>query len=253
MRFSTLVLPLLLLTTTTTPACVAQTPAATAPSGPPFVLEAGEMPLPSLVDKAANYLGWNILMSAQEMTSGPQGSSTVKLQQRISVDRDGCLDTLTTLLAVNGFALTVLDGKQNLYEVISMMGPRNRELTNRAQTKTAAEIAARPSLRMPVSTVVTLEHVNAVIAVNSLRPFFASSGGPSSSLTLGTAGGQSSLIVTGMQDQVANALRLIAECDKPPSPNTPDLNGQPMAEPMVKRLTERIDALEKRILALEKK
>ena len=109
--------------------------------------------------------------------------------------------------------------------------------------RTAEQVLARPTLRIPVTAVIELKHVNAVIATNALRPFFASTGGqsPVTSLTIGNVGSGSSLLVSGLQDQVAMAIQLIGKCDVPPPPEAQ------------KAEMDRADALERRIAALEKK
>ena len=205
----------------------------------PFVLEAGEIEIKDLVDKASSYLGVNILLEPHEsvMTSPP------KLQHRIETDADGCRDLLSSLLYRAGLAIVPLDENQGLHEVILMAGPRGREITNRAQRKSAAEILAKPNLYEQVLTTVQLEHINAQLANNALRPFFASTGGAmgGSSLTIGNVGNNSSLLLQGWQPQVAAALRLLDECDKPGTPT-----------PMEEAMQARIEKLEARIVNLEK-
>ena len=222
-------------------ACISQQPAA--PAEKPFVVEAGETKLMDLVDRCANHLQWNVLVSEQEM--GGQ-VLTVRLQQRIEVDHAGCEDLLTTMLFRSGFALTVLDQQKRIYEVINMVGPRNREITLRAVARTTEEILARPGLRVPVTTVVQLKHINAVIATNALRPFFASSGGPTSALTIGNIGNNTSLLLSGMQDQVAAAIGLLATADVPERPELDWEKGG-------KKLWDRLEAIERRLDAIEKK
>ncbi|MBZ0150676.1 MAG: hypothetical protein K8J09_04020 [Planctomycetes bacterium] len=211
----------------------------------PFVIEAGEVRLATLIDDAAKYLGCNILTSPQEIAS-VNGGTEVKLQQRIETDQKGCREVLTTLLARNGLVLTVLDQDRNLYEVLNLNGPRGREILNRAVNRSPEAILAEPNLRMPVSTAVKLEHINAVVATNALRPFFASTGAsPGSSLTIGNVGAVSSILITGMQDQVAQAIRMVRTCDVPQPIDVNDPNG-PLP------LLERIARLEKRVAELEK-
>ena len=217
--------------------CAAQDHAA-APKTP-FVVEPGEVKLLELVDRAAAYLQWNILSNANEVTGGG-GPPVVRLQQRIETDRDGCEDVLTSLLYRAGLAVVPMDEPKRLYELISMQGPRAREISSRAIRRSPAEILARPTLVMPVTTAVQLKHINAAIATNSLRPFFASSGGPNSSVTIGNVGNNTSLLISGFQDQVANVLRILETSDVP----GPEIAPQ---------ITELIESLQKRIEALEKK
>jgi hypothetical protein len=93
---------------------------------------------------------------------------------------------------------------------------------------------------------VPLKHVNGVIVTNALRPFFAAVGPApgGGSLTFGSLGAANSMLVSGMQDKVAQAIKVIREVDQPPSPpvdNVPIDAGK------------RIEELERRIKILEDK
>lgn len=213
-----------------------------APEGSPFVVEAGELKMGDLIDRAAAYLKRNILSNEQEMANASQGTPVFKLQQPITTDRDGCEDLLTSLLYTRGFAIVPLDESKGVYEVIAMNGPRQREVFSRAAQRTPEQILARPNLKMSVSVVVPLKHVNATIATNALRPFFASTGGPQAggSLTIGNVGNNSAMLVSGLQDQVANAIRLLQVADIPGAPDAPGT-------------AERLEALSQRVRALEEK
>lgn len=214
-----------------------------AAAGKPFVLEAGEIGLPDLIDRCAGHLRWNILSNQAELAAASaSGGSQIRLQQRIEVDHDGCEDLLSSMLVRAGFVLTVLDEPKHLYEIINLSGPRNREVTNRAVRRTPEQVLQRPTLRMPVTTVLELQHINANIAVNALRPFFASSGSPTGGgPTLGTAGGTTAIVISGLQDQVAAAVGIV---------RTADVADQAEAE---KGLQERLEAIERRLAALEKR
>ena len=226
-----------------TPACVAQQPAK-APPREPFVVAAGEVTLETLIDRSAAYLDCNILCSPQELQIGTNAAS-LKLQKAISVDAAGCEEFLANALYRSGLALTWLDDRGELREVISLAGPRAREVSMRALERSTDEVLARPNLKLWVTTVVPLEHINATIATNALRPFFASTGSPhGSSLTIGNVGGARSMLVSGMQDQVAQAIRLIRKCDLPGSMDAMGMPGSVQAE-------DRFPALERRVKALE--
>lgn len=206
-----------------------------------FVLEAGDVKIADLIDRAAAFLQWNILVNPQELANSGMGPGIFRLQQRVETNAQGCHELLASLLCANGFALTNLDEGKHLYEVVSMNGPRSREITSRAPHRSAEEVLARPELRMAVITVVQLQHINATIATNALRPFFASTGTPGgSSLTLGNVGNNTGMLLSGMQDQVANAIRMLRLVDTPP------------AVPPAQGLADQIEALQDRIAKLEK-
>ena len=226
------------------PTCLAQQTAQTTPKEP-FVIEAGELTLSALVDRSAAHLGCNILLNPQEMATGP-APATVRLQHAVKLDRDGCEEFLTTMLYRSGFALVQLDDAGLMREIVSMNGPRAREVTARAITCTVEQVLARPNLKVPVTTVFELKYINATIATNALRPFFASVGsaGGGSQLTLGNVGNNSAMLMSGMQDQVAQAIRLMQRCDIPVP------QGQLQ---QAESLLERIAQLERRVESLEQK
>jgi len=227
--------------TALTAACVSQQPA---PAKAPFVLEAGEIALPSLIDRCAAYLGANILVAPDEMV-GP-AAQPIRLQQAITTDQVGCEELLAEMLYRSGFALTHSNDKGTMLEVISMNGPRARIVANRSVSLSMEDVLARPNLKRWVTTTVPLQHVNAVIATNALRPFFASTGAPTGagSLTLGNVGNNSSMLLSGMQDQVAQAVRLLRTVDVPPSKEE---------QATIFSQAARIDQLEQRVKALEEK
>lgn len=229
------------------------------PPAKPFVLEAGDVKLDTLIDDAAKYLGCNILVSPQEL-QGNGASTVVKLQQRVETDTKGCREVLASLLSRSGFALTVLDENRGMYEVISMFGARGREIVMRAVMRTPEQVLEDANFRVPVSTVVKLEYINGTIATNALRPFFAQTGGnPSMSITLGTAGSNTSMVLSGMQDQVAQAVRMIRTCDvpQPPDPNNPEdiarrMDRLSQVEKRCENLEKVIDELKKQVAELKK-
>jgi hypothetical protein len=208
------------------------------------VVAAGEVTIEALIDRCAAYLDCNILSSPHELQNGPS-AATLELQKSISVDAAGCEEFLANALYRSGLALTWLDNRGELREVIAMSGARHREVLTRALERSPEEVLARPNLKLAVTTVVPLEHINATIATNALRPFFASSGASSggSSLTIGNVGGAKSMLISGMQDQVAQAIRLIRKCDLPGSM---DAMGMPGGV-----VDDRVPALERRVKALE--
>ncbi|MFY9342341.1 MAG: hypothetical protein WAT39_07620 [Planctomycetota bacterium] len=232
MHTATFLLSLLALT----PACVTQQ-TTKPPTKDPFVVEAGETTLPALIDRCAAYLDRNILTSASEMATANQGGNQIRFQKRIETGRDGCEELLTTMLYRAGFALTQLDDGQ-MFEVIALAGPRGREVASRAQHRTAEQALARPNLKVFVTVPVPLQHINATIATNALRPFFASSGGGGGSVSIGNVGNSSALLVSGFQDQVVQAIRLVRECDVPAAKMEPDLD-------------QRLSAIERRLKAIK--
>ena len=205
-----------------------------------FVLAAGDISVQDLVDQCAAHLGRNILATASECATAPP----IRLRQAITTDANGCEDLLSSLLYRSGFALTVVDAQHDLFEIIMINGSRGREVALRAQEKSAEAIAARPNLVVPVATVVELKHINAQLVTNALRPFFATTGSTRNALSIGISGSRTSMIITGMQNQVAEVIRMIQRCDvkQPPEPVH-----------MSTKITKRLAKLEERLKALEER
>jgi hypothetical protein len=182
-----------------------------------FVLPEGTIDLADLIDSAARYLQRNIFYAPQELAQAPSGT-TIVLQRELALDAIGCEEVLGELLYMRGFALLTVNADKNLYEVVFLFGQRAREVTLSAQRRTVDEILKRPRLKQPVITEIQLQHINASVATNALRPFFANQAGPSQNglgLTFGTAGSNMTLLVSGFQDQVAQLIRLVQACDVP--------------------------------------
>lgn len=207
---------------------------------PNFAIDAGRIELTDLIDRCAVYLQWNILSDEQEM----QQARPITLQIPVSTDTDGCEELLCSLLQRGGYALTALDASKDIYEVIWMQGARVREVLSRAQQRSAAEVLARPRLKLPITSVVQLEHINGMIATNALRPFFASFHGQQMGLVIGNVGSTKSIVLSGFQDQVAEAIRLIQACDVEQLPEP--YQGQPLPE-YVSKLEARLQKLEERL------
>ncbi|MDA7494607.1 hypothetical protein N8467_00915 [bacterium] len=203
-----------------------------------FALPAGEIKVMDLVDQCATYLNVNILTTSSDCAN----IQPIRLHKAITTDKDGCEEVLSHLLSRSGFALTVVDAKHGLLEVILIEGRRSREIFARSQVKSIESILARPNLVVPVTTVVALKHIHAMHASNALRPFYARSGRGSTSLQIGNAASNSTLIIDGMQDEVARAIRTIQRCDV-------EQTSSEESEDLYSRLRD----FAKRIKALEKK
>ena len=141
--------------------------------------------------------------------------ATVTLERAVRTDRAGCEDLLSSLLWSKGFGITPLDTGRGVYEVVSLAGSRARDYVSRAAHRTVDEVRARPDSYFCVTVVAPLQHVNSVIATNALRPFFASTGGPGGSITLGNVGSGNSLVVSGPQHTVVAVLDMLRTVDVP--------------------------------------
>jgi hypothetical protein len=226
----------------------------------PFVFEAGTVELRALVERCGAYLQRNILLDDGELFpsrgqrqggANAEAAPAVELQLPIVTDRDGCEEVLAHLLWSRNLALTPLDEAKGLWEVLSMHGPRAREIVTRAVHRTPEQVLARPALRQFVSVVYTLEHTNAMQATNSLRPFFAQFGQGQSNqpqVVLGNVGNATAMLLTGPQDLVAAALRTLQQADVP-QPEGPRAE----LEQRVEQLAQQLAGLQQRLAALEQK
>ena len=245
-----------------TPAAGQTSPTTPAPAKAPFVFEAGLQELRPLVHRCAAYLQRNILLDPRELqlvqgnarrqggAQAPQEATeglTIELQSPVVTDRDGCEELLQGLLWTQGLAIVPLDEAKGVYEVLAMAGQRAREITQRAPNRTVAEVLARPRLRSWVTVAMPLKHINATIATNALRPFFASTSGPSQVLTLGNVGSSSTILMCGPQDTVASAIAVLQAADTD--------QGQAAAEQntLLERLAKRVAELESRLAAVDGK
>lgn len=204
----------------------------------PLVLPAGEHKLVDVTDMIGSYLKLNILTESLE--AGPK---EVKFKQDLRLEGDQALDVLSQLLLANNCALTTLDEKAMLLEVITLNSSGRQTLLRRAAFASPEEIFARPRLGMWVTTTVKLQHIDAQAATNSLRPFFSGSGG-SLSVMFGSVGNRDSLLIGGFQNNVAGMLTLLASMDVPES-------AAKIRE--VEKLRSKVKSLEARIKKLEAK
>jgi hypothetical protein len=179
-----------------------------------MLLPAGHIGLRELIDATATFLQWNILFAPSELQQSASGSM-IELQTPMPVDAKSCEEVVSELLYNKGFVLLARNRERHMFEVVFIPGQRGREVMSGAETRTPDEVLARPTLKQPVSVVVPLQNTNATIATNALRPFFAQAGGAGGAggLTLGTTGTNNALLITGIQSQVADAIRLLRKVD----------------------------------------
>ncbi|MCU0862502.1 MAG: hypothetical protein MUC36_01800 [Planctomycetes bacterium] len=251
----------------------AQTPNTnSAPATAPFVFEAGTVELGALVGRCATYLQRNIVIDPIEVQSTPAGQGNARgkggqgadagtglvfeLQLPVVTDRDGCEELLYSLLWSKGLTMVALDEAKGVYEVLSMHGQRARELWQRAASRTAAEVLARPRLRQWVLVAMNLKHLNATIATNALRPFFATNS-QQPQLVIGNAGTSGTVLLCGPQDTVASAIVVLQAADVVQA--DVNMEYQTRTEQLTKQMAElaaRLEQLElmrQRIAALETK
>ncbi|MCA8963260.1 MAG: hypothetical protein H6838_14460 [Planctomycetes bacterium] len=206
--------PLFSLLLTLTSPCqddvVAATAAAPATAPDTFVLEAGTHEVTDLIDRVAAFLDFNILYEGSEIG----GAGKIRITRRTEVDAHGCWDLFSSLLYHKNLAILPLQTDKGFYQVVNMNGPRAREISSAAVFVPYQEVESyAKSMATPIQTTVPLRNINATIATNALRPFFAAIGGANSGLTFGNVGNNTSLLVQGYAHQVAAACRLLERVD----------------------------------------
>ena len=184
--------------------------------------ESNGMELIEFVKWAEQVTGKKFTFNSTDLQSGQTaGPITFLGTLRIKRERfkDDFFSFFQTMLYIRGFALLPRgEGDLELLEIVSMNGPRRPEITNGARYVTPDELPLyRAQTGVPILTTVALKHINAQVATNSLRPFFASAGGAAgtSGPTLGNVGNNSAMLVQGFGPQVYAAVELLKLVDVP--------------------------------------
>ena len=188
----------------------AAAPAAAASTAGKHRFEVGTHTVRSLVDTAALRTGRIWIVHPQEM----EGAPAIDMQSAVEVADADIEAFVSELLWSRGYVVVVRKAAADAREVVSLHGPRGGEILADAPLRSLEEVVAQPASRAPVRVTMQLEHVNATIAMNAMRPFFAQSPG-FASLTFGTAGNNSLLVISGIQCEVAQAVALLRAVDKP--------------------------------------
>jgi len=176
-----------------------------------FVLEAGEHRLQDILNSAAEFLNRNYIMPTAELANA---ANTIEIQRKLNLDAIGCEEVVSQLAYVKGFTIVPLDPLRGLYEVVSQRGQRVAEIGINPLHLSPDEVLRKSRMKVQVLTSVPLKHLDAAKASQQLRPFFTSGGGRNG-LQFGNAGNQRSLLLQGYASQVAGAIRLLREVDKP--------------------------------------
>src|SRR5262249_23945075 len=104
---------------------------------------------------------------------------------------------LNELLASRALVVVPVDAARQVYQVLSLHGQRAGEIYARAVPMSVDEVLRRPGRKQVVLVTMLLQHIDASIAVNALRPFFAVGNSQTLSISLGTVGTNESLLLLG--------------------------------------------------------
>ena len=185
--------------------------------------ESNGMELTEFIKWAQEVTGKRFTFNAQELGSGSTVGSSVSFLGTFRIRRD-CFQEdfysfFQTMLYIKGFAVVPRgEGDLELLEIVLMTGTRGREVTNGARYVTPDELAEyRYQTGVPILTTVPLKNINAQLANNALRPFFASTGGTNAggSVQIGNVGNKSALLLQGFGPQVYAAVELLKLVDEP--------------------------------------
>jgi general secretion pathway protein D len=184
--------------------------------------ESNGMELTEFIKWASVITGKRFTFSPTDLASaGQSGPITFLNTMRLKKDRfkEDFYSFFQTMLYIKGFAIVPRGaGDLELLEIVSMSGARGREVTNGAVYVTPEQLPEyRFQTGVPILTVVPLKNINATIATNALRPFYASTGSPQGggTLTLGNVGNSSAMLLQGFGPQVYAAVELLRLVDVP--------------------------------------
>ncbi|MGE3173882.1 MAG: hypothetical protein AB7O97_14755 [Planctomycetota bacterium] len=211
-----------------------------------LILSPGRHAPADAIAATAEFLGANILVDPRELEASP---TPIELQSALQVDRAGAEAVLAELLYSRGYVLVARDRARQLLEVLSERGPRGREILDAAESRTVDAIRAEPERKQPVTTVVQLQNGPAVVAINTLRPFLAGQTGKTG-ITLGTLGADS-IVISGIQAQVARALDLLAQAGMVVATPKPAVAADCATQ--IEALEAKIAELQRRVAELERR
>lgn len=176
---------------------------------PGFVLEAGTHEFEELVNRAAEFLGENHLMSETDFAGG---KNTFALQTQMTLDKDGLRDVLGQFGYRLGFTKVPLDPDRGTWEWINQSGPRRNEIAARPVLVPVEQLETFPESYAYVRTIISVEHLEANRLTNSLRPFVAGNG--ASNCIVGTTGDGGSFLLQGYCTQVRDLARLVNSAEE---------------------------------------
>ena len=206
-----------------------------------FVLEAGDHRLRDLIHDSAKFLGRNYLVVEGEFV-GSQDAS-ISIQTELRLDAAGVEQVISQLAYSRGFAMVARDRENGVFEWVAVNGSRRAEIFANPLRLTPEAVLAMRNSKIAVSTVLEVEHIDAQRAVTSLRPFFSAASGMQA-LTIGAVSANA-MLLTGYADAVAVAIEQVQISEQAAAKVEQNAERQGLAK--------RIEQLERRLRALEKK
>lgn len=180
------------------------------------------MELAEFIKWTQEVTGKRFTFTLSELTAAGQGNTITFLGPMTLKKvrfKDDFYSFFQTMLYIKNFAVVPRgEGDLEILEIISITGPRQREITNGAKYVPPDELSQfRNQTGVPILTTIPLKHINATIATNALRPFYASTGGAAggAQLTLGNVGNNTAMLLQGYGPQVYAAVKLLELVDVP--------------------------------------
>ena len=182
--------------------------------------ESNGMELAEFIKWASEVTNRRFVFTTAELNGGA-GGNTVSFLGTFRFKRERWNEDFylffQTMLYIKGFAVLPRgEDDLELLEIVSMGGPRGREITSGARYVTPDQLSQyKNQTGVPILTTMPLKNINATIATNALRPFFAGAGQPTGTVTFGNVGNNSALLMQGFGPQVYAAAELLRLVDVP--------------------------------------
>lgn len=183
-----------------------------------IVFEAGEHDLITMLETGARALSHRYVFATKELA--PLDSRAIDLAQPLRIPRNRIQSTLFRLAAGRGLAPIPVDPELKLYEWIYSNGPRRHELAQRALSLKHTALDPLDHAGVFVRVRIPLEHLQANMIQNSLRPYYMSSG-TQGVIMIGSLG--EALIVSGPGDLVHGIVQFVLDEDRRGEPRAKQL------------------------------
>ena len=180
-----------------------------------FVLEAGEHQIGDIIERAARFLGRNLILEPTEIG---RGVPAITLQKSLNLDVHGCEEVVSQLAFMKGLVMSPVDEERGIFEFINVNGPRRAAI--RSVLKKPEELQRRPNLVIKVTTVIYLEHVDAKVVTQNLRPFVHNNGRYPAVL-VGNVGTPNAIMLQGIVGDVLETVATIRRMDVPATGSVP--------------------------------
>lgn len=173
------------------------------------------LPIKDFIKMAEQVTGRNFIYNDTEISQGDPNQNKINFVGAKRILKEEFFAFFQTLLYVKNLACVVRGkGNTEIIEIINLNGAKRAEAAAGAAyvpPEQLADYAAQTGVN--IITAVPVEHVRATVAAQTLRPFFATTGG--AQINLGTAGNERVILLQGFAPQVVNAYELIKLVDQP--------------------------------------